>query len=781
MRKSLLLVSLCVILSLSNVYAQSVSPDRAEKIAYLFMKESTSIGEERAAVNAVHSHTINSNRGIACMYVFNIEGGGFVVVSADDRVKPVLAYSTKGSFDASEVAAGFNFTLSSYKDEIEYVRDNEIAATQDIIDEWTMVEKSGRIVKDRDGGTVGPIVETTWNQNYPYNYLCPEDEAGPGGRVYAGCVATAMSQVMRYWNHPVVGSGSHSYTPDDYWSGVTYPTQTANFGETYYNFEKMPLYLDSLSTEEEIFYIAQLQWHCGIAVDMMYGNNGSGAYSEDVPYAINHYFGYNYGSMIYQWDYSNAEWAEALKAELDQNRPLYYSGQDDYGNGGHAFVCDGYDENNFFHYNWGWGGRDDAFCAIGALNTTKYSFNSWNSAIFDFYPVTDDYFNRPEKVQDMEITELPDNSGVTVSWTNPSLTVEGESLGSLDTVFLRRDFVTIAVFTDVNPGESMSYVDNVEEGMYDYSIYVKNETGNSSAVYQSYLIGEKCDMIFEMSDAGGDGWKGGSISVFKNDERIAVITMEDGSELTETVPLLKGELTFVWNKCWYKDEYYTCDEVSFVIKDADGNVIHEEAEDIEPGVMFEYINDCSVCAAPYNFDGEYHWESGEYAALLSWTLNYSSDLTQFNVYRSVDNVDYELVAEIQADPAASEYEYFDEVEAGAYYYKVKAVHEMDGEPCESEAALTESGEDYVFIEVTSLNEIDEKVRIYPNPTNGNVFIEMENIKTVTVYDIIGQELITEYVDNDNCNIDMSVFEDGIYFVKIHTEYGSLTRKLILAH
>ena len=775
MRKCCLFLFLIVIISLSNLYAQSVALDKAKIIGEFFVKNSTSLGDEKDNISSKHAYTLTSTDGIPSIYVFNIDGGGFVVVSAEERVKPILAYSTKGSFDASNIASGFNYTIGSYNDEIDYVRKNNIARTQDIANEWQMVENTGRITKVRNSKGVGPLVETTWNQNYPYNMLCPEDELGNGGHVYAGCVATAMAQVMRYWNHPTVGTGSHSYNP------MGYPTQTANFGETYYNFENMPIFVDSLNTEEEIYDIALLQWHCGIAVNMMYGNDGSGAYSDDVPYAISSYFGYNQGYLDYQWSYSNSQWAAALKAELDLGHPLYYSGQDDSGLGGHAFVCDGYDEYDFFHFNWGWGGRDDAFCAIGALNTTKYAFNTWNAAVFDFYPITDDYYLRPNRITDLNFTQVEKNNSVTLSWTNPVDNMNGETLSSLDTVFVKRDFEVIAILTNVAPGETMTYHDDIgQPGLYEYSIYAINEVGNGKPLYESVLVGEKCDLVFEMFDDGGDGWKGGSISVFKDNERIAVVTMNDGSTLIETIPLLKGNLSFYWNKCWYKDEYYTCDEVSFVIKDLEGNVLYEDGENVEPGLLFEYDNNCISCNAPNGFDGEYVWESGDYAVKLSWNLQ-SPELKEFNIYRSEDNSDYTLVSVEPADNTISNYEYYDDVEPGTYYYKLRAVYENDGETCESEPALSETGDDYVMVDVTSIDENSLDVGVYPNPTDGIVNIKADGMFRIEILNIVGQTIMECDVDKDFFTIDMSNHENGIYFINVKTLKGNIVNKLILVN
>ena len=683
MKKHFLLTLMFVMPLFTNIFAQNVNVDRAMKIGELFVKESTSVGKERTAVNVSHSHTFVSRDGQPSLYVFNIDGGGFVIVSAEEKVKPVLAYSEKGSFDANNVADGFAYTISSYQEEIDYVRKNNIAATEDIVKEWRLVETKGRITETK-GKSVPHLLTTTWNQNYPYNSLCPEDTAGHGGHVYAGCVATAMAQVMNFWGHPAKGTGSHSYEPYN-WSYdqiYTYPEQTANFGETYYHFENMADYLDSLSTEEEIYNVALLQWHCGISVEMMYSPEGSGAYSSDVPFAASQYFGYNnYAELLDMWYYDNEEWAEALKDELDKGRPMYYSGQDDEGRGGHAYVCDGYDENNFFHFNWGWGGRDDAYCAIGALNTTKYYFNTWNEALVNFYPKNNDsYYQLPEKIKDLTIVETDDNSGAIITWNNPSSNVLGENLTSIDTVFLRRNFETIAIFTDVQPGQSMTYTDVVEEAdLYNYSVYAKNEAGNSQPIYEQILIGEKCEIIFEMNDDGGDGWKGGSISVFYDGKRIAIVTLEDGASETQTLPLLNGELTFVWNKCWYsEEEYYTCDEISFVIKDKDDNVLYQSEGEMQPGVFMTYDNSCSL-------------------------------------------------------------------------------------------------------DVDEMENINESLSIYPNPTNGKLNVKVNDIVEIEVINIVGQSVATFIVNDDSYEIDMSNFNTGMYFINVKTENEIMTKKIILTN
>jgi len=224
---------------------------------------------------------------------------------------------------------------------------------------------------------VAPLLINLWNQDSPYNMLCPVDPLGPGGHVYAGCVATAMSMVMHHWRYPNQGIGFNSYSWEEY--GYIY----ANFGETEYIFNNMQTEMDGDMSD-----IALLQFHCGVAVEMMYGNDGSGAYSWNVPSAIKQHFGYsNAASFKEKENYSNTNWTNLLKEQIDLGQPMYYSGFSN--SGGHAFVCDGYDDANLFHFNFGWSGSSNGFYTLYDVG----GFNSGQGAVTNFIPGGDYPYN----------------------------------------------------------------------------------------------------------------------------------------------------------------------------------------------------------------------------------------------------------------------------------------------------------------------------------------------------------------------------------------------------
>lgn len=785
MRKTILTLCLAA-LTLGNLLAGPVDQQKAQKVGAKFLS-TTAVSQKNADIQ-LNLVSVAANRNATDYYVFNVSNGeGFVIVAGDDRVKPILAYSTTGSIDPNNMSEGFEFTLDGFREEIQYVREHNLTATPDIVAEWRSVNEKGSL--NRGGQTrtvVGPLCQTLWNQNFPWNSQCPEDPEGSGGHVYAGCVATAMGMVMKFWEWPAQGVGSHSYHPEGY------AQQSANFGETEYHFELMPNTLDSTSTEEEYFEIAQLLHHLGISVDMMYSGSGSGAYSDAVPSALRSYFRYNcndhvtnYGNWWPGWGYTNEEWAQMLKdGGLDELLPLYYSGQDDSGAGGHAYVCDGYDENDYFHFNWGWSGRDNAWCPIGALNTTRYAFNQMNGFTGHIIPQGDVYYSRPDSVDKMVAIEEASLDAVRLSWTSPTLDLNGNTLTGITSITIRRNFEVIAELTDAQVGADMEYEDNgLEPGLYEYAIFVTNEAGISRTTYRSVLVGEKCNVVFQLHDDGGDGWKGAAISVAsESGQRIAVVSMTEGSELVVDLPLLRGNLNFIWNHGWYHayPEHDTDGECSFTILDYDGNELYASG-DLEDGIFMTYENNCEeaplACYPVQNLDGEYYYTGEEnLGGHLHWdTPTITNNLDHFNVYRTLISykAEGELIAEIPYD-GLSTYEYFDNMASqwmGGYKYEVTCTYARGDENCESE-------EEEIIIIITDLAENSGDIQVYPNPTNGLLNIEGQGTMHISISNLLGQTL-QETKAEGNTTLDMSRFESGMYLIRIETENGVTIQKVNL--
>ena len=352
-----------------NFYLQKLGPSRSSDAGAIR-------ATARIAQRAVTRSTLSDGLGgvVDCYYVINFDNG-FVILAADDRVVPVLAYSTAGIFDTTNVPPAVAEWLEGYRRDIAQflssatdAGSNE-AVRQDISGQWYNLRHN---IPAPQRAAVAQLLQTTWSQGgNSYNAMCPDSA---GVHALTGCVATAFAQVLRYWEYPDRGLGSHSYNHSKF------GTLTADFGNTHYDYSEMPNEIHTYSsTAAQINAVATLMYHCGVSVDMNYGFSASSAATSQIVQALKNYFAYpSEPTYVNKTSYTDAEWIALLKNELNHQRPVLYSGR---GSEGHAFILDGYDNSNLFHVNWGWGGSSDGYYQIGALSPGNYSFNLNNGAI----------------------------------------------------------------------------------------------------------------------------------------------------------------------------------------------------------------------------------------------------------------------------------------------------------------------------------------------------------------------------------------------------------------
>lgn len=295
--------------------------------------------------------TMKTASGTPSLYIFtqqNLRPGGFVIVSADDCVgdELLLGYSQDGVFDPQTMAPAMKWWLEQYTLQIEAASRTGATAP----------EQQLRAPRK----AIAPLVATRWNQDAPYNDLCPEVK---GVRCVTGCVATAMAQIMKYHSWPEHGKGSNTY----YWNGTEIST---DFLSIYFDWESMTDTYSASSTEKERLAVAQLMSACGRSVSMQYSATASGAPDYYVQSALVNNFSYDKGIRYAERDYfSKAEWEDFIYAQLEEYGPVLYSGNSSAG--GHSFVCDGYADDGFFHFNWGWGGMSDGYFRLTALDPTS--------------------------------------------------------------------------------------------------------------------------------------------------------------------------------------------------------------------------------------------------------------------------------------------------------------------------------------------------------------------------------------------------------------------------
>lgn len=290
-------------------------------------------------------------------YIFNApDDGGFVIVAGDDAFAGVIGYADQGHFSLDEAPSNLQQWMGLYA---RYV---QAAATDS-----TATASVAPVAADPTV-IVQPLLDPiSWGQAAPFYNQCPTyTSGGVATHYYTGCVATAATQIMRYYGYPAQGQGQKSITSHG-------QTLTADFGHTTYRWDLMPaIYPDGGGTVEQDAAAATLAAHFGIAVEMSYEEAGSGAYDMLVPQALKTYFGYDSGATFVQRNYySTSEWMALIRQELDEGRPVFYGATSDYSSAGHAFVCDGYDSNDFVHINWGWYGRSNGYFLVNRLNPSS--------------------------------------------------------------------------------------------------------------------------------------------------------------------------------------------------------------------------------------------------------------------------------------------------------------------------------------------------------------------------------------------------------------------------
>jgi hypothetical protein len=381
--KKIIYLSFISILGINLAHAKPVIPASAKTVAENFYK----LNAQTPVNSVVLAYTeVSATSGLPLFYAFNINNG-YVIVTAEDAANPIIGYSTSNTFVVPEAYTTIGHWLKNRGKEIDALRANNMVADAKTAAEWTKYTsntlsalKLNNNASTLSTTTVTPLVQTTWNQSPYYNQLCP------GGSV-TGCVATAMAQIMRYWNYPAKGTGSTSYKQNP--NPNNYPAQSANYGATTYNWANMPLSIGSNNSD-----VATLNYQCGVSVDMNYDPSGSGAevITADDPICAQHsyitYFGYDPTKIkgLRRSSYPvDSVWIKLLQSDLNIGRPIQYVG-DDPSEGGHTWVCDGYDVNNYFHMNWGWGGQDNGFFAINNLATPGFNPSEDHEALMGIVP-----------------------------------------------------------------------------------------------------------------------------------------------------------------------------------------------------------------------------------------------------------------------------------------------------------------------------------------------------------------------------------------------------------
>lgn len=359
-------------------------------LAFVCMAKAQTVSLDEA-YNAANNFLGNQNKGLArCVkvekqntdtlyYVFN-GNNAFVVISADRRTLPVLAFSDAGNWDAANVSPAAQMWFNHYAQQLAALRQQPYRA-EDAHTAWNLLTSRQPVLRTQDA--VSPLMQSHWGQENNYNYYCPADAEGPGGRVVTGCVATALSQLMYYFRFPESGVGTYTYVDS------TYGEQSVDYASATYDFSAM---CDEPTTVNTA--MSRLIYHCGVGMDMNYGVNGSGVFNHSAARVLREHFKYAPETQYVFRDSTTQNWDSLIISHLNRNIPLYYAGWSVPNIDGHGFICDGYqlvDSSYYYHFNFGWDGSRDGYFYTNALTVAGSNFNLAQELIVNAYPDTVNY------------------------------------------------------------------------------------------------------------------------------------------------------------------------------------------------------------------------------------------------------------------------------------------------------------------------------------------------------------------------------------------------------
>ncbi len=362
---TLLTLMLLTVGNLSTAWAAQRSLKQAKEIA---LQQAGKLGIDINSSATGGMMLLQSQADDASYYVFSgAQDGGYVIVSGDDLMPDVVAYSTSGNFsDATSMPTGFAAMLKAYDETVKAVQRGDARALK-------TVNEAKALRETKTFKAVDPLLEREgirWYQEAPYYNACPyvTDDEGNKTMCLTGCVATAMAQVMRYYKYP---NATIAEIPAYTSSNTCSFNMSAIPAGTKFDWDNMPgTYKDGEYTKEQADAVAQLMLACGCAVKMIYGTYSQGGSAANVyPQNLVDYFGYDKELVqkLYRDNFSAAQWTDIIDGELAAERPILYAGYTSLG-GGHQFILDGADGNGLYHINWGWGGACDNYFDIAVLN-----------------------------------------------------------------------------------------------------------------------------------------------------------------------------------------------------------------------------------------------------------------------------------------------------------------------------------------------------------------------------------------------------------------------------
>ena len=488
------------------------------------------------------------------VYLFVGERQGFVLVSADDCARPVIAYSLHGRLSPDSLPVQVSERMEAYCGLIADGIGQQVVPTTADASRWEQLLK-GNLPKDGDNDDrIGPLLETHWHQDGGYALLTPQHTP-------TGCAATAQAQMMRYWRYPAFGHGNESY------NCPPYGAQSADFSHTLYDWANMPDQVTTGSPYRQQLAVSTLMYHVGVSLHMGYAEGGSGAAglvghpgTPSIDNSLKDHFYYSRKMRpIYRTDgYTDQRWADSLVTELRLQHPIIYCGVAT--EGGHGFVCDGYEYRNgqvFFHFNFGWSGNGDGYYTVDDIcpNVSPtgeigsiYHFNQSNQALLGAVPdyglhVSDTLltFTRDGGSRQLYFCSIDTSaSSWSVSADQPWVTIDRNGVDHVGAI-------AIAAVENTSGSERQATVTFSQDGQ---SISV--------VVVQTYYTPDDyCPLTVVMESTRNGGWEGGAYLSFESLSGYVYGTasLSSGSSATVEVGVAPHDINVVFHHGGSSDRF----------------------------------------------------------------------------------------------------------------------------------------------------------------------------------------------------------------------------------
>ncbi|MCD7973177.1 MAG: thiol protease/hemagglutinin PrtT [Candidatus Azobacteroides sp.] len=736
-------VSFCCFLS---AWTKPVDVEKAKTVATNFLTSKSLLRnaeqkELTLAFMATNKTLLKSTNSTVSYYIFNVErDNGYVIVSGDDAAKPILGYSNTGKYDENNVPPAFNYWMGCLQEEIEEAINNQKSSSNENVQEWNNYY-TGNIPILKSTHAVQPLILTQWNQNDPYNRLCPNN-------YLTGCIATTMSQIMNYYKYPDKGTG---IIPSYITATEKIPIAAIDFSqENDYDWSNMTNTYSETSREIEIQAVATLMRHTAASVTTDFLSDASAATMSSPARSWIKYFDYDASLTAKQRIfYSDTEWEEMLKHEIANHRPVFYSGLRPTVAVGHAFICDGYDDAGLFHFNWGWGGTLDGYFLTTALNLNGDSYNRGQMIIINIFPNEGNEENYEMKLkagtslfftdENMEAVKIGEKFNVTAQFQNAGT---NDFYGSLGIALVDENDIILEIIGTQN---------------------FYNKT--TKTYYMDFLFPDwsSFENAFEIPCIVSDGISAGNYYV-----KAAV------RPLGKDWMIINGQYELNENG----EEVYT--------SRLDLEVLNESITDNSelylhnPG-KFGYTGGFLTSRLIQGEEANFH------LSVLNENATFAGDL-ELGLYDESNT----LVQEIETikvfmgekDTLSFIFNAILTVDPGEYVLTLKAKPGFGEQFIVPGYDMETQNEIVVQVgDPTHINQVTfaDSFSVYPNPVSDRIYISNEEfyIQSIKIYDLTGRVVKDIKVNReDKISIPVSNLKAGTYLLSIFTSEGKVTKKII---